>query len=123
MFLAFLGYFFVLYSGIVAYQKRCRDTGSNGTMVILLYSVFVVFKSCLDYLRAENIAVGETWKMLLLFIGGAYIVVGLFLLLIPGIKEKNPNLTSPLLKKNIIYIGICFATLVICRYGLVIYYQ
>ena len=73
----------VFYATLAAIQKRSRDIGLKGTVFILIYKP-------------------------LAFFAVLYIPVCLFLLFMPGKKEKNPDISSPLLKRPVVYLIICF---------------
>ncbi len=95
----------VFYATLAAIQKRSRDIGLKGTVFILIYSfAFPITRTCL-YAEQQHI---ELPYKPLAFFAVLYIPVCLFLLFMPGKKEKNPDISSPLLKRPVVYLIICF---------------
>ena len=107
LFLTFICGLTVFYATLAAIQKRCRDIGQKGSVCILIFSAAYPATRYLDYVNEQNIFINETMKKILATFIGLYLLVYLFLQFMPGAKEKEMNLSSPLLKHPKIYFAIC----------------
>ena len=119
------------YTTLVMMQKRCRDFNYNGTIFILIYSVLELFGYCFLYMRfykdykeqVKNILsqheyIGSLWISVFV----VHIISLILLVLIPGKKEKDLTLRSPLLKYPWRYMGGCYSIYIICV-GVFIYWH
>ena len=97
----------VFYATLAAIQKRCRDIGQKGSVCILIFSAAYPATCYLDYMKEQNIFINDSVEKILALFIGLYLLVYLFLQFMPEAKEKEMNLSSPLLKYPKIYFVIC----------------
>ena len=115
----------LFYTTLVITQKRCRDCNCSGTTFILIYSIYYLMFICWLYMKPFKEQLKEiltqhnyiAYICLCVFI--LYVCSLLLLLLIPGKKEKNLNLRSPLLNTPWKYIGICYIVYLISLFALI----
>ena len=99
----------IFYASLAAIQKRCRDIKQRGTIFILIFSMAYPINLYLRYMKEQNLIIGNNTEKVLGVVIGLYLLVYLFLLFMPGAKEKDLNLTSPLLNYPKTYFMICIA--------------
>ena len=97
----------VFYAKIAVIQKRSRDLNMKGTFFILIFSLADPMNIYLQTMKSLNLPVNFYVERSFGVVIGLYILVLLFLQFMPGKKEKNPELISPLLKHPNIYFAIC----------------
>ena len=97
----------VFYAKIAVIQKRSRDLNMKGTFFILIFSLADPMNIYLQTMKSINLPVNFYIERSFGVVIGLYILVLLFLQFMPGKKEKNPELISPLLKHPNIYFAIC----------------
>ena len=118
--LTILGALIVFYAALAVIQKRCRDIKMKGSAFIIIFSLAFLPTRYLIYLKEHNLEeyrllITGHLKFLLGFFPSLYILVCLFLQIMPGRKQKDPDLISPLLKRPFIYFAICLIiSLIIC---------
>lgn len=110
--LTILGGLVVFYAGLAVTQKRCRDINMKGSLFIIIYTISYLSVRYSSYIKTHDL---EKYKLLLAsnsikflvgYLGILYMLISLFLLLMPGKKQKDINLMSPLLKHPLIYFMI-----------------
>ena len=99
----------IFYASLAAIQKRCRDIKKRGTVFILIFSMAYPINLYLRYIKEQNIIINNNIEKVLGVVIGLYLLVYLFLQFVPGAKEKDFNLTSPLLNYPKLYFAICVA--------------
>ena len=97
----------VFYAKIAVIQKRSRDLNMKGTFFILIFSLADPMTTYITTMKSLNLPVNFYVERSFGVVIGLYILVLLFLQFMPGKKEKNPELISPLLKHPNIYFAIC----------------
>lgn len=94
-------------STIFAVQKRCRDFHYDGTILILGFSPWIYLLQWWNYIRVHDL---PTTIISVLPYHSAMIIAGtltyLFLIFMPGKKEKTFTETSILLKYPTLYFGV-----------------
>lgn len=112
LFLAILAECMAFYATVVATQKRCLDIKMRSTFFILVYSVAYFFCFYYKSLKEYDLSISPNMKYLFGLPALLYILILIFLLFMPGRKDKDINLISPLLKRPfvyfIIYLVLCF---------------
>ena len=101
-----IGWFCYFYIALSSYQKRCRDLNIKGTLIILGASAFFIMAGIIRFLNvAKTDVLFSTFKIIFILYLGIY----LYTQFMPGAKEKDINLTCPLLKHPNIYFITCIA--------------
>ena len=101
-----IGWFCYFYIALSSYQKRCRDLNIKGTLIILGTSAFFIMAGIIRFLNvAKTDVLFSTFKIIFILYLGIY----LYTQFMPGAKEKDINLTCPLLKHPNIYFITCIA--------------
>ncbi len=116
LFLTLLSALLVFYAMLAVIQKRSRDLKMKGTLFILSYSMFFPVLIYSKLLGIENVMGNNYLKNIFCGIIILYILVVTFLVFMPGSKEKDLSLTSPLLKHPKIYTIACLAIAFIVFY-------
>lgn len=117
----------IFYATLNITQKRCRDFNCKGTLFILVYSLYYLTHICWLCVRPHKDLLKEVFAQhryvpyLCAAVLAIYVLSLIPLLLIPGKKEKDADLTSPLLKNRWKYIGICYAVYIIAGTSVWIY--
>ena len=97
----------VFYAKIAVIQKRSRDLNMKGTFFILIFSLANPMNIYLQTMKSINLPVNFYIQKGFGVVLVLYLLVFLFLQFMPGKKEKNPELISPLLKHPNIYFVVC----------------
>ncbi len=97
----------VFYAKIAVIQKRSRDLNMKGTFFILIFSLANPMNIYLQTMKSFNLPVNFYIQKGFGVVLVLYLLVFLFLQFMPGKKEKNPELISPLLKHPNIYFAVC----------------
>ena len=97
----------VFYSTLAVIQKRSRDLNMKGTFFILIFSLADPMNIYLQTMKSLNLPVNFYIQKGFGVVLVLYLLVFLFLQFMPGKKEKNPELISPLLKHPNIYFVVC----------------
>jgi len=116
--LSLLAYLIVLYFNLTAIQKRCRDFNVKGTIFVFLFPFCFMVFDYFYYIRKHEIQYNAHFNKILFFAVSSYIIGFLILLLVPGKKEKNMGLISPLLRHPYLYVGVCYILYLIGFYYL-----
>ncbi len=94
-------------STIFAIQKRCRDLHYIGTIFILAFSPLIYILQWWHYGEANNLPImtslNNPFELAMVVAG---ILSYLYLILVPGKKDRTFTSTSPLLKYPAVYFGI-----------------
>ena len=115
----------IFYATLTVTQKRCRDFNYDGTIFILIYSLYYLILICWLYMRPYNEQVKDILRQhkyiayFFDFVFVIYVLSIILLFVIPGKKEKNLTLRSPLLKHPWFYIGVCFIIYSVCLSALI----
>ena len=97
----------VFYAKIAVIQKRSRDLNMKGTFFILIFSLADPMTTYITTMKSLNLPVNFYIQKGFGVVLVLYLLVFLFLQFMPGKKEKNPELISPLLKHPNIYFVVC----------------
>lgn len=108
-----LGSIVFLYVALSASQKRCRDIGITGTPIILIISIFLVYA---DIFQPSDMYKSGIFRPITTILLIVYILTLFYELLYPGKEEKNPELTSPLLKYPRAYFVFCVILILVGRH-------
>ncbi len=103
-YLNILGWFCYFYIALCCYQKRCRDLNIKGTWIILITSLFFIIYALSHFLNIARTDILFSISKIIFLI---YLGVYFYAQFMPGKKEKNPELISPLLKHPNIYFAVC----------------
>lgn len=115
-----IGWFCYFYIALSCYQKRCRDLNIKGTLIILGTSAFFIMAGIIRFLNvAKTDVLFSTFKIIFILYLGIY----LYTQFMPGAKEKDINLTCPLLKHPNIYFITCIAIFSIAFWAINSFYQ
>ncbi len=118
--LSFLCMLIGFYSSLAIIQKRCRDLNIKGTLIILGTSAFFIMAGIIRFLNvAKTDVLFSTFKIIFILYLGIY----LYTQFMPGAKEKDINLTCPLLKHPNIYFITCIAIFSIAFWAINSFYQ
>ena len=109
-----LGYFYIALS---AYQKRCRDLHIKGSWMIVVVSVFFIYMAITHPLGIDKSEFLLPISQIILFV---YLCVYLYAQFMPGKKEADEHLTSPLLKYPKAYFAFCLLLFLLGR-GVMLY--
>lgn len=104
-----LGYFYIALS---AYQKRCRDLHIKGSWMIAVVSVFFIYMAITHPLGIDKSEFFLPISQIILFV---YLCVYLYAQFMPGKKEADEHLTSPLLKHPKAYFAFCLLLFLLGR--------
>ena len=107
IFLTVLCGLIVFYASLAAIQKRCRDIKSTGSLCIFIFSVAFPATHYLRYAKEQSLIINSNVEKLMGILIGGYLLVYLFLQFMPGAKEKDQKIISPLLVCPKIYLAIC----------------
>ncbi len=114
-----IGWFCYFYIALNSYQKRCRDLNIKGTLVILVTSAFFIMIGIIRFLDiAKTDVLFSAGKIIFIFYLGVY----LYAQFMPGAKEKDMNLTCPLLKLPNMYFITCIAIFCIAFWAINSFY-
>ncbi len=113
-----IGWFCYFYVVLGACQRRCRDLHIKGTPIILIVSAFYITTALTSYIDVSIVeCIPQISNSTYLYgIVPAYVCALLALVFIPGKKEPDLTLTSPLLKYPNIYFIVCCALYLIAKY-------
>ncbi len=116
LFLTLLSALLVFYAMLAVIQKRSRDLKIKGTLFILIFSIAYLTNFYINYIEKEKIFSHNYLKNTFGTILILYVLICLFLIFMPGSKEKDLSLMSPLLKHPKIYTIACLAIAFIVFY-------
>ncbi len=113
-----IGWFCRFYVELNATQRRCRDLHIKGTPIILIVSAFYITTALTSYIDVNIVeCIPQISNSTYLYgIVPAYICTLIALVSIPGKKEPDLTLTSPLLKYPNIYFAVCCTLYLIAKH-------
>ncbi len=107
------GWFCRFYVELNATQRRCRDLHIKGTPIILIVSAFYITTALTSYI---DVNIVECIPQISDVMIPVYICTLIALVSIPGKKEPDLTLTSPLLKYPNIYFAACCALYLVLKH-------
>lgn len=102
--LAYIVGLLLFYPVLLVIQKRCRDFNCKGTLFILAYTFLIVSMSAEYFVYDKNMLPFYEYVRYAQAIMTAIVMLLFF---IPGKKDKDENLCSPLLKYPLLYAVVC----------------
>ena len=111
------------YSSLAIIQKRCRDLKLKGYFSIIIFSLAYPMGEYVKYIKNLNLMINEYLEKIFAGVIALYLLIYIFLQFMPGAKEKDINLTCPLLKHPNIYFITCIAIFSIAFWAINSFYQ